>query len=410
MLGNFKKLFIDKPSTNATLPCGILESLDYNLPEGFSYTDIGNGFCKLMIPDGTQIKGRLRLEGASLENLQKCKNFNDLVSYAINIQKPIQLLPSEDGFYYLNDNPFTFEQFIKCPLKDIVLKDGVIQYTPPTFNYELKLPISADDKEDLVILKRVPFDSLKQLKFVSKEKTGFVISVLGSVESQTMKITVTTDFSNAGSVNNVCNSIFWFNSFAQGKVKIFGELVNENNEANLTPYDDDAIAFWKQLHDIEKKFEVSFDVSNGVYEMDVINVRELYRSIVEKKPLRKDEMITCLSAFDDSKTTDEMKKYMGKELFFRFLKEEKKIVMGVQLEVVGVEYIYGTKIKSFDYEKESRKYSFVLEPTQNGVPYTATQYFISKSELEKFLKDENSFNELFEKATIISVAEGLKNE
>lgn len=405
MLGNFKKLFIDQPSTNVNLPCWILESLNYNLPEGFSYTDIGNGFCKLMIPNGTQIKGRLRLEGASLENLQKCKTFNDLVSYAINIQKPIQLLPSEDGFYYLNDNPFTYEQFIKSPLKDIVLKDGVIKYIPPEFNYELKLPISAEGKEDLVILKRVPFDSLNQLKFVSKEKTGFVISVLVSVESPTMKISVATDFSNAGNVQNVCNSIFWFNAFAQGKFKLFGELINKNNEANVTPYDDDTIAFWRQLYDIEKKFEVSFDVSNGVYERDVINVRELYRSIVEKKPFRKDETITCLSAFDEGKKTDEMKEYIGKELFFRFLKEEKKVVMGIQLDVVGIKYIYGTKIKSFEYEQESRKYCFVLEPTQNVMPYTATQYFISKNELEEFLKNESSYNELFEKSTYISVTE-----
>lgn len=102
-------------------------------------------------------------------------------------------------------------------------------------------------------------------------------------------------------------------------------MVNENNEANLTPYDDDTIAFWEQLYDIEKIVKVSFDVSNGVYDRDVINVRELYRSIVEKKPFRKDETITCLSAFDESKSIDEMKEYIGKELFFRFLKEEKKL-------------------------------------------------------------------------------------
>ncbi len=112
------------------------------------------------------------------------------------------------------------------------------------------------------------------------------------------------------------------------------------SQTNLTPYDDDTIAFWKQLYDIEKIVKVSFDVSNGVYDRDVINVRELYRSIVEKKPFRKDETITCLSAFDESKSIDEMKEYIGKELFFRFLKEEKKVVMGVQLEVVGVKYIY----------------------------------------------------------------------
>ena len=36
MLGNFKKMFIDKPNTNVNIPSGILESLAYNLPAGFS--------------------------------------------------------------------------------------------------------------------------------------------------------------------------------------------------------------------------------------------------------------------------------------------------------------------------------------------------------------------------------------
>lgn len=403
MLGNFKKMFIDKPNTSVNIPSGILESLSYNLPTGFSYTDVGEGFCVLKIPDGTQIKGRLRLEGASLENLKKCKNFDDLLSYAVNIQKPIQLLPSEDGYYYIGGEPFKFEQFIKCPLKDLILKDGVIQYVPQKFEYELKMPMSVDEKKELVILKRVPFDSLKQLKFVSKESRGVVISVLVSVESPTMKINVATDFSNAGSVQNVCNSIFWFNSFAKGKVRIFNELVNKNNEANLTPYDEDAVDFWKQLLTIETIFDVSFDVSNGVYERDVINVRELYRSLVDNKPFRKNEMITNLTAYDESKTTEEMEKFIGKELFFRFLKEEETIVMGVRLDFVGVKYIFGTKIKSFEYEKESKNYCFVLEPTENGIPYTATQYFISKTELEDFLRKEDSYKESFEKATCISI-------
>lgn len=403
MLGNFKKMFIDKPNTNVNIPSGILESLAYNLPAGFSYTDVGEGFCVLKIPDGTQIKGRLRLEGASIENLKKCKNFDDLVSYAVNIQKPIQLLPSEDGYYYIGDKPFSFEQFIKCPLKDLILKDGAIQYVPQKFEYELKMPMSVDEKKELVILKRVPFDSLKQLKFVSEENRGIVISVLVSVESPTMKINVATDFSNAGSVQNVCNSIFWFNSFANGKVKIFNELVNENNEANLTPYDNEAVDFWKQLLAIEKKFDVSFDVSNGVYERDVISVGELYRSLVDNKPFRKDEMITNLTAYDENKTTDEMEKFIGKELFFRFLKEEETSVMGVQLDFVGVKYIFGTKIKSFEYENESKNYCFVLEPVENGIPYTATQYFMSKKELEDFLRKEDSYKESFEKATCISI-------
>lgn len=37
MLGNFKKMFIDKPNTNVNIPSGILESLAYIYQPGFIY-------------------------------------------------------------------------------------------------------------------------------------------------------------------------------------------------------------------------------------------------------------------------------------------------------------------------------------------------------------------------------------
>ena len=98
-----------------------------------------------------------------------------------------------------------------------------------------------------------------------------------------------------------------------------------------------------------------------------------------------------------------MEKFIGKEIFFRFLEEKETSVMGIRLYFVGVKYIFGTKIKSFEYENESKNYCFVLEPAENGIPYTATQYFISKKDLEEFLRKEDAYKESFEKATCISI-------
>ena len=36
MLGNFRKLFVDMPHADSAIPSGILQAMEYDLPEGYS--------------------------------------------------------------------------------------------------------------------------------------------------------------------------------------------------------------------------------------------------------------------------------------------------------------------------------------------------------------------------------------
>lgn len=402
MLGDFGQLFMKKSDTHAKIPKGILEAFESELPKGYSYIDAGDGFCVLNVPSGTNIKGKLFIEDATEENLRKCKNFDDLMKYAINIQKPIILLPDENGYYYLDGNPFTFSQLLKAPLKGLDLVGGDLRYIPPKFEIPFHLLMTVDEKSEYVTMNRVPYNSLSYWKFVSEEKNGLVVSIIVKIDEPTMRVSITTDFSNAGSVSNVCRSIYLFNKFANGEVKFFNEYVNVNNEANLTPYDEETIEYWNQLSELEKVFNVHFVVGNGVYEGEVKKIRELYSSIVKRTPFRLDETITKLHGRGDYHTTEEVDDIEGKEMYFRYLLEEKSDIMGVELSYVGIKYIFGAKICEFEYDENSKKFEIEIRKAKEQQDiYTATLYFESKEILEDFLVKEDEMKEQFVNAELL---------
>lgn len=402
MLGNFKHLFMDKPNTYATIPKGILESLEVDLPKGYSYVDVGDGFCVLNVPNGTHIKGILYIEEATEENLKKCKNFDDLVRYSINLQRPICLLPDDQGNYYLDEKPFSISQLLQAPLRDLDMTEACLRYVPEKLNMSFRLMLTVDEKVEYITLNRVPYNSIDYLKFVSKEESGFVISILVKLDEPKMTINVTTDFSNAGTVANVCKSMYLFNRFAEGNVKIFNEYVNVDNEAKLTPYDAEAIEYWNQLLALEKVFDVQFDVTNGVYEFEVRKVRELYRSIISISPFRTNEAITKLHGIGGYSTTEEVESMEGKEMYFRYLLEEESNIMGVRLNYVGIKYIFGAKIKKFDYDKSTKRFEVELDKADEQQDlFTSTRYFENKEELEKFLLKEDEMKEQFINAKLI---------
>ena len=86
--------------------------------------------------------------------------------------------------------------------------------------------MSLFDKERIIKLKRVSYDSLDNFKFVSDEKKGFVITMIINKTEPTVNISVFTDIVNAGSVKNVCDSIFWFNGFAKGEIIMYDQRMN----------------------------------------------------------------------------------------------------------------------------------------------------------------------------------------
>ena len=402
MLGDFNKLFMEKPRADGGIPKGILEALSFDMPEGFEYKDIGDGLCMLDIPEGTSIKGRLRLNGSSRENLLKCKSFIDLMSYATNLQQPIQIEGDENGFFELDDQKISSDQFVQSPLKDIEIRNGRLIIPPQKLDQSFEIPLSISDDSMVILMKRVIYDSVDWIKFSGDSGIGFSIAIFMKPGEPEIKLTISTNFSHSKTVENVIKCIKYYNSFANGSAKIFDSLVNSKNEAEMIPFATDVIEFWNQLYSLEKVFNVFFSTSRNVYKKDVQKVRELYRSLIKNKPFRINETITKLnstSAFSTNVNIDDIE---GKELLFRFVKEETVEILGVDLSVSAVKYIFGTKIKKFSFDEETRAFSIILDRASEDIdPYTATLYFANTEDLKSFLESEDDNTGLFANAETI---------
>lgn len=402
MLGNFRKLFKDKPRADGKIPKGILESLSFEMPCGYKYEDIGEGLCILNIPEGTSVQGRLRLDGSSRENLEKCKTFNDLIGYATNLQQPIRIEPDDNGNFLFDGKEIPAKQIVQSPLKDIQVEKGRLMIFPKEFGQHFDLPMSIDDESLTIHMKRAIFDSVDWIKFTGDSGIGFAVSVFAKLGEPTIKINITTDFKESKTVENVVKCIKWYNGFANGKVTVFDSIVNSNNEAEMTPYADEVVEFWNQLYSLENIFDVAFIASQGVYEKDVRKVRELYRSLIEKKPFRINEIVTKLSGKGNYKTTENIDKIEGEELYFRYLKEESEVIMGIDLSFIALMYIFGTKVKKFTYDEKTKSFSVIVEKASDDVePFTATMLFVNKKDLDTYLEHEDENKDLFINAETI---------
>lgn len=143
-------------------------------------------------------------------------------------------------------------------------------------------------------------------------------------------------------------------------------------------------------------------MAKGVYQLEVKKVRELYRSIISKKPFRTEESITKLTGMGEYRTTEEVENMEGKEMYFRYLLDENFSIMGVNLSYVGIKYIFGARIKKFDYDETTKKFEIELDKANKQQDlYTATLYFENKEKLERFLLMEDKMKEQFVKAESI---------
>lgn len=401
MLGDFRKIFVEKTNNEMKIPQGILDSLSINLPEGFHYENIGRGICALCIPSGAQIKGKLQIDGATQENLEKCETFEDLERYATNLQKQICILPDIDGNYFINGYPIKAQELIKKPLGTMKLVDGILRYSPAPLDSKINFNLNVNNKEIAVHTIRKPDNSIDKLRFVSNNLGGIILTFILNMSDTKMTVNVVTDLQQAGSVQNVISSIELYNSFCRGEVFVHDVALNQNNIASMTPYNQEAIEYWNQLKQLEDIFDVQFDVSTGIYEFDVIKVRELYRSLVKKEPFRTNETITKLEGNGEYETSEEVDNMVEKEMYFRFLENEKTTLMGIELHYFGIKYIFGGKVKKFLFDESTKKFETEIEVADNTEMYTSTQYFVSEREMEIFLDEEDGYRELFVNADLI---------
>ncbi len=392
MIGDFKKAFKEPHVADGPIPKGILKAASQSLPGELEYEDIGQGFCIITNKDGLNIRGKAAIDGVSDERMQECTSSNDIMFYARNLQKNLYLGPDEDGYLYVNGQPIDPASFVYQPLGNEQILNGKFIMVPSPFNEELHIPFEFDDSSETVDFERAVHDSISEMKYVSKNFDGLSIIIYLDRKTAQMKITVTVSITKSKSVSNICRNLKYYNNFAQGKVKMSGHVQNENNIAQLKPFDNDTITFWNRVYEIESNLQVNFDVEVGLTKDDLLMTNQLYRSLIQNKPFKSYRTRAVLSGNNDFSDIND---YQGKIIMFRYCQKETMVLLGERLDLLCIRYLFDCSVVECTENKVDNTCEFVLESAPDRRMYASTMYINDEETAINIINKEEEYREMF---------------
>ncbi|MFJ9960537.1 abortive infection system toxin AbiGii family protein, partial [Streptomyces avermitilis] len=110
MFTNFEKAFFKQNEIDQKIPAEVMQSLNEKLPEGFVYTDLGEGAAGLLPNTG----GDFQLSGfsvqlpADLPDDLKPSTFFELIEYMYRTQTKIKLI-SKNNIIKINNKEFDID-------------------------------------------------------------------------------------------------------------------------------------------------------------------------------------------------------------------------------------------------------------------------------------------------------------
>lgn len=388
MFSNFKDTFVKKPQFTMKTPESVLDAISKDLPDGFRYIEDHDGFCRLDcdgVMDFTPVCIRLPEEAEPLFALKNNFSMNDVVAYAYNAQKNIELIPDNDGCYTVNGEKIAADKFIIAPMKNWQLKNGRMCITAPPFPSPFPIEVAGNGFSLTLMVQRQPVNSITEVKIASVKKAALSVNYSFDPTKENGKMTINITTCPSKSVSDVLASKEIFNAFIQGKGTLCGMPIktNEENQVNAVP--DEVIQFWHKIVEIEKVFNVKFDASQELVFDDVKRVEELYRCLIKKEPFKtylKDNTVHGNGKFEEVLNEDGIK--VGEKILFEYEERIQMELLGVVLKFFALVGIFDSMIGEIKMPEDgiSGDFHIKLLPAKGKRMYAATQYYLEENDPE----------------------------
>lgn len=167
MFSNFKDAFVRKPQFTSKPPLVVEEYLNADIPQNFSYKYAGDGMYYLDSIDGINLQsGKVLLPTEAVPLFEGIKPTIELYQeYSYNSQKPIEILPNDDGCYIINNQKISAQKIVKNPLSPLILNESRFVMSPPSFPEPFSIKISGDGYELDLKMQRKPMNSIYKRLF-----------------------------------------------------------------------------------------------------------------------------------------------------------------------------------------------------------------------------------------------------
>lgn len=399
MFSNFNNAFIKKPQFTTQIPKPVLDAFSKELPEGFWYVNDHDGFCRISC-EGVMDFGELNIQipeearplFAELESV----SMKDVLFYAQNSQTNIEVLPDKDGCFTVNGKKIEAKKFIKAPLKDCQIENGKMYIMAQPFPDPVPIKVSGNGFSLTLMVQRQAINSIKTIKIGTVNGSvlnmEFLINRIESIRKMTINITICS----SSSATEVLAAKEIFNAFICGEGFLCGAPIklSKSNSSNLVP--DEVICLWHQIVDIEKILGVKFDVSKEITLDDIIEIKKLYRCLVEKAPFRTNLNTNTLQGIGEINHNIIS---VGQEIRFEYLETVQTELFSENIVYYKLVVIYDGVVGEIQAPEEGTKGEFFVKmyPAKGKKMYSATQYYLQKSLMEDFQKDPQHI-EIFQNA------------
>ncbi|WAJ22086.1 abortive infection system toxin AbiGii family protein [Lacrimispora xylanolytica] len=399
MFSNFKEAFIKKPQYTVRPPQAVLDAISDELPEGFSYIYVDDGFCRLNCENGFNLNsGKVILpsEAQVLFQSDLLSEPSNLLRYSYNAQISLQISPGDDGYYIVNGKKIKATEFIKAPMRNITTGEIRFFLEPPKFPGPFQLTVSGDGHLITLLVQRKPNNSIYIQKYESIDNSALKLSCLLDLEKEKASFTINISIGDEKYVENVVAANYIYNAFLKGKGFIGASNIVYSDENKHNLISEDTINFWDQLLSLEKFLNIKFDATSEITMNDANKITELYQSLIIKKPFKVFQTFNTVSGSGriDQLIEDDL---VGKQLFFEFTEEEETDLLGVHLKYWGVIAVYGATVKAIIFPSETGIYEVELCTTEGKKMYSSIMYFMEESQLIN-CRSEKNHKETFEKA------------
>ena len=255
MFSNFKDTFIKKPQFTIKTPDAVLETISKDLPEGFSYVYDHDGFCRI------ECEREMTFTALNIKLPDEAKsvfsgidyNIDDILKYAYNSQKTIEILPDDEGCYTINGNRINSQDFIVSPMSDKKLKNGKFYITPPPFPAPHPVEITGNGFSLILMIKRQPMNSINEIKYVTINEPALSItfSLDESQKSGIMNFNIMMCPSKSAQDTLAAKEIF--NAFINGTGTLCGANIIPNGDHSSKMVSPEVLSFWHRVVELERK-------------------------------------------------------------------------------------------------------------------------------------------------------------
>lgn len=383
MFSNFKDAFVRKPQFTVKTPEAVLKTIGKNLPEGFSYIEDHDGFCKLNF-DGMM---NIALENVRIpDEVKKLLvangkfTMNDVISYAYNAQKSIELLPDENGYFTVNKQKIKVSDFVKAPMKSLQLDEGKLILSVPPFPPAFEITVGGNGFTRTLKVRRQAIDSLTKVKIASVDENVLKVSYTIDTDPGNGNMQFNIEMCNSHSASDILESKKIFNAFVNGCGNLCGTTLQTTSCDKSKAVPEEVLRFWHHIVEVEDLLKIKFDVGKDITLEDIKLVNALHRCFVEKKPFKQyinDSTMRGTGEFNTSSLYDGNGP-IGKELLFEYVEGVESELLGVNLQYYALTDIYNGAISELitPNEGETGEFLIKMEPAKGKKMYSVKKFYI----------------------------------